>query len=220
MKTTIEGKPAFAHVHVDLEPGESFMAEADAMASMDADLDMKAKFNGGFFGAFIKKFLGKESFFVSEFTNNTGSTRRLTITQATPGDIMEMDLNGQGYNLQPGAYIASTPGVKLGLQWAGFASWFGGEGLFRLNVSGDGKLLYGAYGGMLEREIDGEYLVDTDHLVGYEPGMKIKIQLAGGLFSSLFGGEGFVMRIEGKGKIVLQTRSFSGLAGWLNRYFR
>jgi len=52
--------------------------------------------------------------------------------------------------------------------------------------------------------------------VAYEPQMKLKIQLAGGLFSSLFSGEGFVTRIEGHGKIVVQTRSLSGLAGWLN----
>ncbi len=46
--------------------------------------------------------------------------------------------------------------------------------------------------------------------------MKLKLQLAGGIFSSLFGGEGFVTRVEGKGKIVIQTRSLSGLANWLN----
>jgi uncharacterized protein (AIM24 family) len=46
--------------------------------------------------------------------------------------------------------------------------------------------------------------------------MKLKLQMAGGLFSSIFGGEGFVTRVEGKGKIILQSRSLSGLAGWLN----
>jgi uncharacterized protein (AIM24 family) len=46
--------------------------------------------------------------------------------------------------------------------------------------------------------------------------MKLNIQLAGGLFSSFFGGEGFVTRVEGKGKIIIQTRSLSGLAGWIN----
>ena len=83
-------------------------------------------------------------------------------------------------------------------------------------VSGTGTLWYGAYGGLLEKEIDGQYIVDTSHLVAYEPEMKLKIQLAGGVFSSFFGGEGLVTRVEGKGKIVIQTRSLSGLAGWLN----
>ena len=59
--------------------------------------------------------------------------------------------------------------------------------------------------------------MDTSHLVGYEPQMKLKVQLAGGILSSLFSGEGLVTRVTGTGKIVIQTRSISGLAGWVNR---
>jgi uncharacterized protein (AIM24 family) len=54
MNTAIEGRPAFAHMHVDLDPGESIIAESDAMSSMSADLDMTAKFNGGFFSGLCK----------------------------------------------------------------------------------------------------------------------------------------------------------------------
>jgi uncharacterized protein (TIGR00266 family) len=128
-----------------------------------------------------------------------------------------VELNNGSLCLQPGAYIASTPGIKLGVRWAGFRSWFAHEGLFKLIVSGTGKVWYGAYGGMLEKEIDGEYIVDTSHLVAYEPHMKLRIQLAGGIFSSFFGGEGFVTRMEGKGKIIIQTRSMDGLASWVNQ---
>jgi len=69
---------------------------------------------------------------------------------------------------------------------------------------------------LLEREVDGEFIVDTSHLVAYEPGIKLKLQLAGGIFSSLFGGEGLVTRVVGKGKIVIQSRSISGIASWIN----
>jgi len=44
----------------------------------------------------------------------------------------------------------------------------------------------------------------------------LRLQLAGGIFSSFFGGEGFVTRLEGKGRVVLQSRSLSGLASWIN----
>ncbi len=216
MQAVIEGKPAFAHLHVDLEPGETITAEADAMASMSADLDMKARFNGGFFSGLCKKFLGGESLFVNDFTNNTGGTRRVTLVQTTPGDIAELELNGNSMCLQPGAYLASTPGVKLGLRWAGFASWIGKEGLFKLVVSGTGKVWYSAYGAMLERQVEGEFIVDSAHLVTYEPQLKLKVQMAGGIFSSFFGGEGLVTRIQGSGRIVIQTRSLPGLANWMN----
>ena len=216
MQATIEGGPAFAYINVDLNPGETVVAESDAMSSMDADLDMDAKFNGGFFSGILKKFFGGESLFVNHFTNKTSDVRRVTLVQATPGNMREVQLGGETICLQPGAYVASTPELKLKARWAGFKSWFSGEGLFKLTVSGTGTLWYGAYGELLEKQVNGEYIVDTAHLVAYEPHMKLKIQLAGGLFSSLFSGEGFVTRIEGQGKITIQTRSLSGLAGWLN----
>ncbi|MCO4293320.1 TIGR00266 family protein [Solitalea sp. MAHUQ-68] len=218
MNLTVEGKPVFAHVIVELEPGETFVAESDAMSSMSAELDMNAKFNGGLFGGLIRKFLGGESLFINHFTNNTSKTLSLHLTQPTPGDITVKELNGESYCIQQGSYIASEPGVKLGVKWAGIGSLIGGEGLFKLVASGHGKVVFGAYGGIIEKEINGEYIVDSGHLVAYEPGMKLKPQLAGGIFGSLFGGEGFVTRVEGTGKIYLQTRNIAGLASWVNRH--
>lgn len=219
MKITTEGRPVFAYVVAELAPGETIIAESDAMSSMSASLDMVAKFNGGLFGGLLRKFFGGESLFVNHFTNNTSQTLTLHLTQATPGDIEIKELDGNtSYCIQGGSYIASEKGVKLGVKWAGFGSFIGGEGLFKLVVSGTGKVIFGAYGGLLEKEINGEYIVDTGHLVAYEPGMKLKPQLAGGIFSSFFGGEGFVTRIEGQGKIYIQTRNISGLASWINRY--
>lgn len=216
MITRLEGQPAFAHLHVDLEPGESIVAEPDAMASMSADLDLVVRFNGGFFSGLCKKYLGDESLFINEFVNRTSGPRRVTLVQATPGDIGRVDLNGTSLCLQPGAYLASTPGVQLGLKWAGFASLIGGEGLFKLVVSGTGTVWYGAYGSLAERKVDGEFIVDTSHLVAYDPQLKLKVQLAGGLFGSFFGGEGLVTRVVGRGNIVIQTRSLDGLKSWLN----
>lgn len=216
MQAIVEGSPAFAHIHIDLEPGESIVAESDAMASMAADLDMVAKLNGGFFSALAKRFLGGESLFINVFTNNTREPKRLSLVQPTPGDIKQIELSGNAICLQPTAYIASTPGLKLGVKYAGLGSFIGREGLFKLMVSGTGTLWYGAYGGLLVKEIDGEYIVDTGHLVAYEPSMKLKMQLAGGIFSSFFGGEGLVTRVEGRGPITIQTRSLAGFAGWLN----
>lgn len=219
MKSEIKGQPSFCYMHIDLEPGESVYAEADAMSSMAAELDMDTMFNGGFISGLLKKFLGGESLFVNKFTNNTSSTKRVTLVQATPGEVRQVELNAasdEGICLQPGAYIASTPDIKLGIKWAGFASLIAREGLFKLMITGSGSLWYGAYGGLVEKDIDGEFIVDTAHLVAYHPSLKLKVQLAGGIIASFFSGEGLVTRVEGKGRVTLQSRSLSGLAGWVN----
>jgi len=219
MKTEIKGSKAFSYIDVELEPGETLTTESDAMSSMAADLDLTAQLNGGFVKGILRKFLGGETLFISQFTNNTDGSRQLTIVQPTPGEIRSVKLSGEMLYLQPGAFLACTDGVKMGLNWAGFTSLIAREGLFRMVVSGEGTVWYGAYGALVEKEIDGEYIVDSSHLVAYEPSIKLKLQLAGGIFSSFFGGEGLVTRVEGKGKIVIQTRSISGLTSWLNPKF-
>lgn len=220
MQSQIIGGPAFARVEVDLSPGETLIAESDAMSSMDADVEVKAIPNGGWLGAAFRKYLGGESFFINQFTNNTQRSRRVTLVQPTPGDIRQIELNGSSICLQRGSYLASTPGVTLRTRYAGIASFIAREGLFKLIASGTGSLWYGAYGGLIEKDIDGEYIVDSSHLVAWEPQLNLRIQLSGGLISSLTSGEGVVTRIEGKGRIVMQSRSLSGLVGWLNPKLR
>lgn len=216
MKANIKGGHAFSYVEVELAPGESIMTEPDAMSSMDASLDLTAHFNGGLIKGLLRKYLGGESLFISRFNNATSAPRSMTIVQSTPGEILCKELNGEVYFMQPGAFLACEESVKIGLGFAGFASWIAREGLFRIKVSGHGKVWFGAYGALLEKEVNGEYIVDTSHLVAYDPSLRLNLQLAGGLFSSFFGGEGLVTRVSGQGKIIIQTRSISSLTGWLN----
>ena len=122
-----------------------------------------------------------------------------------------MELNGNEICFQPGAYIAHTPGVQIGVQWAGFSSWMSGEGLFKLKLSGKGLVFFGGYGGLTQRRVDGEYVVDSGHLVAYDPGIKMRVGLAGGLVGSVTSGEGLVNRLSGQGRIYLQSRSTDGL---------
>lgn len=219
MQTRIEGAPAFAHLHIELAPGEAVIAESDAMSSMAAELDLTTRLNGGLIRALLRKYLGGETAFINQFKNNTHEPLALTLVQPTPGDVVARELHGETLYLQPGAFLAMSEGVQMKLKWAGLVSFIAREGLFRIAVSGNGTVWYGAYGALLEREIDGEYIVDTSHLVAYDEGISLRLQLAGGIFSSFFGGEGLVTRVSGRGKIIVQSRSLPGLAGWINPKF-
>jgi uncharacterized protein (TIGR00266 family) len=218
MEAEIKGAPSFSHIHFSLAPGEFIYTESDAMASMDARVDLRSKMNGGFFRACMMKFLGNETFFISKFINKSEKPSSLIITQGTPGDIYEHHLEGKKDELfiQPGSFLCRTPGVKVKLKWAGLRSWFAGEGLFRMKLCGRGKCWISCFGSVLKRKIVGEHLIDTGHLLAYPPSIKLKLQLAGGIFSSFFGGEGFVARMEGEGEVLIQSRSLDGMAGWLN----
>lgn len=215
MHVDIKHRPAFASIFAQLGPDDVIIAEADAMASMDAHITIKTRFNGGLLTGLLKRIFGGESLFINEFRAEHDSGD-LVLTQPTPGDIACLQLNGETMFLERGSFIACGPEIRLGIGWAGFASWFGGEGLFRLKVSGHGPVWFGGYGGIFEREVDGEYVVDTGHLLAYEPTVRLSVGMAGGLFSSWFSGEGLITRVRGSGRIWLQSRSMDGLAHWTN----
>ena len=220
MRTKILGAPSFAFVQVALDPGESVLAEKGAMASMDAEVVLTIELRGGLISALVRRLFGRQSLFVSRFANNTTKTLNLTLVQATPGDVKEIELTGAGLCLQPGAYLASTPGVRLGVRWAGWASFFAKEGLFKLFAQGDGRLWIGAYGGLFFRDLDAPLFVDSGHVVAYEPSVRLGLGLAGGLFASLFSGEGLVVRLGGKGRVALQSRNLKGLRDYMNPKLR
>jgi uncharacterized protein (TIGR00266 family) len=216
MEAEIRNKPSFANIHVRLGPGDRIVAEADAMASMSSTVNIQTQWSGGVLRAILRRMFGGESMFVNVFS--TEAKGELVLTQPFPGDIECIELKGNTLYLQPGAFLACEPGVTLGLGWAGWRMLVAREGLFRLKVSGTGRVWFGAYGGIFQREVDAEYVVDSGHLVAYEPSIKIRIGMAGGIVSSFLSGEGLVTRVSGPGRIYMQSRSFGGLAAWANAH--
>ncbi len=219
MQTVIKGNQAFRYLEVELAPGESITAEAGAMASMDAALDLRATFNGGLLAGLARKFLGSESLFINHFTNHSSAPKKLTLTTQHPGDVCEVKLENSAINLESGAYVCSTEGVQLRLRWAGLASFLAREGLFKLVAAGTGSVWFGGYGAFIKKDLQGEHIIDSGHLVAYDPGIRLKTQLSSGVVGSMLSGEGLVTRLEGSGSFWLQTRSLSGLADWVNPRF-
>ena len=220
MECSIRYRPAFATIFVTLQPREQITAEAGAMVSMDAGVVMKTEFSGGFIPALMRRFFGGESLFVNVFKNNTNVAQTIILSQQMIGDIEHKKLGSKPFCLQPGAYIAHTPGAKMGVRWAGFASWFAGEGLFKLQFTGKGQVLFGCYGGLTQRQVNGEFIVDSTHLVAYDGSIKMNVALSGNLISSITSGEGFVNKLTGNGSIYIQSRSVEGLIGFLRSKIR
>ncbi len=216
MNIEVRHRPSFACIFAELTKKCSITAEADAMATMSTNVGMETHLAGGFWTALKRRLFGKESLCFNRFYLENGETGEVVLTQNTPGDIVSMELKNSSICLSPGAFIAYRGRIEIGTKWAGIRSLINGFGLFRLILSGTGTVWFGAYGGLMEKDVKGEYIVDTNHLVAYDPNLSMKLQLSGGIFSSMFSGEGLVTRLEGTGKAYIQTRSLSGLAGWIN----
>lgn len=213
------GSSAFQILECELNPNEMITVESGAMASQDVGIMPNTVMNGTFWQALVLKLLGGESFFINHFQNISSKTQKIHISQSTPGDIQSRQLNGEEIFIETGSFIARTGDIKIKTKWAGFKNLIAGEGLFKLSFKGTGTIWYGCYGAVVEKEINGTYIVDSGHLLMWPPTIQLKLKLAGGLIDSFLSKEGFVLQLEGKGKVQLQTRSVKGLAQWLNARF-
>ena len=78
-------------------------------------------------------------------------------------------------------------------------------------------MLLSAFGGIYKIDVDGEYVVDTGHVVAFEKTLEFSITKAGSSWIAAFlGGEGLVLRFQGRGKLYCQTHnpgSFGQLIG-------
>jgi len=179
-------------------------------------MQSKARLLGGFFRALLRKVTGGESMFVGEYFSDIGG--EAAFSPSTPGTVLQRTLQGDSIILTAGSFMACTPGVELSTKFGGMRGLFSGEGLFFLECSGNGELFFNSYGAIIEKEIDGSFIVDTSHVVAWEPSLSYSIQGMGGIKSTLLSGEGLVMNFSGTGKIFLQTRTLNGMASWLSPF--
>ncbi len=124
------------------------------------------------------------------------------------GDMFVQEMNGQRLIVQAGSYVASSENVKVDFNWQGFKSLLSGESMFWLSISGQGKVLINSYGVIYPVQVDGEYIVDTGHIVAFDETMNFSITKAGkSWISSFLGGEGLVCKFKGKGTVWCQSHN-------------
>jgi uncharacterized protein (TIGR00266 family) len=215
MQVDINSAPAFAFGEITLPAGGAVRVEAGAMAMTRGDVQIATSTQGGFMKG-LKRSLGGESFFVNDFTSQSGGV--VAVAPALPGDMALVPMNGSGSLLvQSGSWIASDPAIDVDSKWGGGKTFFSGEGLILLRCSGAGDLLVSAYGAIRSHELAaGEVItLDTGHVVAFDDTVQFTVRKAGSWKSTILGGEGLVTDFTGPGRVWLQTRSSSDLVGWI-----
>lgn len=218
MKFQLTGKPDFAMAELSLEAGEKIMSEPGAMVAMSANMKIETKMKGGLLGGLKRKLAG-ENFMTNTFTSE-GAPGTIKLAPSTPGDVETIELNGQTYYLQAGAYMAHSGDIEIDTKFGGAKSFFSGEGFFLLKISGTGTLFFASYGGLKKVHVDGSYIVDTTHIVAFPDTINYTVKPVGGLKATFLSGEGLVCEYTGQGDIFIQTRSAPAFAGWVNPFRR
>lgn len=221
------------YVEVELDPGESAVAEAGAMMYKDSSIVMETVFGDGSSsgdsggGGFMDKLLGAgkrlltgESLFMTVFSHSGQGKAHVAFGAPYPGNIVPVDLGKVGGTLicQKDSFLCAAKGVSIGIHFQRkiLTGLFGGEGFIMQKLEGDGLVFMHAGGTVTDRILSaGEVLhVDTGCIVALESTVEFDVQRAGGIKTSLFGGEGlFFATLQGPGRIWLQSLPFSRMAG-------
>jgi len=214
-------------VEIELDPGETVIAEAGAMTYMEEDITFETRMGDGsdpdegLMGKLFsagKRALTGESIFTTHFSNAGNRKRRVAFAAPYPGNIVALNMAQLGERIicQKDAFLCAALGTRVSITFnrrigAGF---FGGEGFILQKLEGDGMAFIQAGGTVVKKELNGETLrVDTGCLVGFTDGIDYDIQRAGGLKSMVFGGEGlFLATLKGTGTVWLQSLPFSRMA--------
>ena len=218
-------------VEIELDPGESAVAEAGAMMYMTDGIQMETVFGDGSQeserGGFMDKMLGAgkrlitgESIFTTLFTHTGQGKAKVAFSSPYPGKIIPLELKKYKNKIvcQKDAFLCAAKGVSIGVAFQKKigTALFGGEGFIMQKLEGDGLTFVHAGGTIIEKELKaGETLrVDTGCLVALTQTVNYDIEFVGGVKSAIFGGEGFFFAtLQGPGHVWLQSLPFSRLAG-------
>ena len=219
-------------VEIELDPGESCVAEAGSMMYKDPVIKMESVFGdgtqaqagGGFMGKLLgagKRLLTGESLFTTVFTHAGASGKtRVAFAAPYPGTVLPLSLTKYGNKLicQKDAFLCAARGVSIGIHFQKkvMTALFGGEGFIMQKLEGDGMVFVHCGGTLIEKELQaGEVLhVDTGCVAAMTQNVGFDIEQVGGIKSMIFGGEGvFFAKMTGPGHVWIQSLPFSRLAG-------
>ena len=218
-------------VEIELDPGESVLAEAGAMNYMDARIKMETIFGDGSgadankgFGSKLlsagKRALTGEGLFMTVFQNVHPAEKAIVaFASPYPGKIIPVDLDTFDRTLicQKSAFLCAAKGVNVGihLQKKLGAGLFGGEGFIMQRLTGDGIVFLNAGGTIIKKTLQaGEMLkIDTGCLVAMSETVDYDVAFQSDIKSGFLGGEGlFLATLTGPGEVWLQSLPFSRMA--------
>jgi uncharacterized protein (TIGR00266 family) len=200
-------------IRIRLQPGQELFAEAGKMVYKQSQVAWETRMSGEtlgekIFGALKRKLMG-ESLFLTYFRASVPG--EVGFAGSYPGRVQAFDLKpGQNIFVQRDAFVVAQSTIQLNIALVKRlgAGFFGGEGFILEQLTGPGTVFIHAGGDFVEFTLGaGESLqIDTGCIVAFDETVDYDIQLAGGIRTALFGGEGlFLATLTGPGRVIVQS---------------
>ena len=206
---------AFPMVVCRLQKGETMKNETGAMAYMTSDMKMETNTGGGLLKG-LGRALSGDTIFLNFFTAQSDN-QEIGFSSCTPGKIIPIRLNGSNSIIgQKNAFLAAEEGVNLDMHFRNKlgAGIFGWEGFILQKFTGNGIVFLEIDGEVIEYDLQpGEKLLaDPGHIAAMDESVDFDIERVKGAKNMLFGEGLFFARLQGPGKVWIQTMPISRLA--------
>ena len=191
-------KEMLKFLKVELE-NSALRIESGGMYYMQGNLELEAVLPTP--GGFIKSIVTREHV-VKPVIRGTG----IVWLEPAFGEFTILELKGEEWILDKGAYFASEMNVEIGsFTNKSLSGLFSGEGFFQTRVSGSGKVVIYSNGPVETIELNnGKLVVDGSFAVARQGSVQLTVARANkGIFGSVISGEGIVNTFTGTGKVLI-----------------
>jgi uncharacterized protein (TIGR00266 family) len=188
-------------------------AEAGKMLYKTSNVSWESRMSGDglgakLLGALKRKLMGESLFWTYFRSSGEGE---VGFAGSYPGRIQAFELApGQSVIVQRDSFVCAQSTVQVNIEFVKRigAGFFAGEGFILERLTGPGVVFIHGGGDFIEFQLKpGETLqVDTGCVVGFDPSVTYDVQLAGGIRTMIFGGEGlFIATLTGPGRAIVQS---------------
>ncbi len=212
---------------IQLNPGESVVAEAGEFSWMTDSIQMSTGMGGGMADrglmAALKRAAGGATLMMSTYTAQ-GGPGSISFAAKVPGSILPVDIGpGDAFMIHRHGFLAGTPGIQLsaGFQQSFQAGIYAGEGFVLQRVSGQGRMWAELSGEVVPCQLaPGQSLrVHPGHVGMFQASASFQVVRVPGAANRYFGGDAHHFAVlSGPGTVWLQSMPLPLLAASLAPY--
>lgn len=180
---------------------ERVRVEGGALLSVEGDIDVQAHVPS--IPTVVRSILSEEA-----LMRPSCSGSGVLCLEPSFGGFHVLELKGESWILERGAYWASEGGVDLGLHREPvITSLWAGEGFieYKTKISGKGRAIFNTMGPVEEVVLKNDtFAIEGTHVVGRTGGLAYRARRLGrSLFSKFLSGESLMRIFEGTGRLLI-----------------
>ena len=204
---SIINNSSFSSVKFSLNKDDGIYCNSGMMKSMDSHIETETNTQGGIIKGLFRELLTDASMFMTKYTG-TKNNSQVIFGSFLPGDIYPLLIKpGKKFLISHHSLVCYTPNLKLGTK-SKLKGLFVGEGMFQTEIKNEsekeGMVWLAAYGGYHTKELkeNESFKLDNGLFLCAESDIDYSISKLGNIKTAITSGERFLMKFNGKCKVV------------------